>query len=131
MGFPLFGMVRSILKPFDFILILMVCAAIAIISFKVYHVDSQPFVVSVRTESGLSLYRIDQNRRLEVKGPMGITIVEIADAQVRVVSSPCRDKLCMLKGTLQKSGDWTACMPDRVYVGILGKDEEGLDEFSY
>ena len=130
-GFPLPGMVRNIVKPFDYVLVIMVCTAIAVLSFRVYHVDTQPSMVSVKTESGLSLYSIDQNRRLEVKGPMGITIIEIADSQVRVVSSPCRDKLCILKGTLQRSGDWTACMPNRVYVGIQGKVEEGLDEFSY
>lgn len=130
-GFPLLGMVRSIVKPFDYVLIIVICAAIAVLSFSVYHDDTQPFMVSVKTESGLSLYRLDQNRRLAVKGPIGTTLIEIVDAEVRVVSSPCRDKLCVLKGTLKKNGDWTACMPNRVYVSIQGKVEEGLDEFSY
>ncbi len=121
----------NIIKPFDYALIVVVCVAIAIISFRVYAVDNRPPMVSVKSESGLSLYTIETERHVEVEGPLGITHIEIADGKARVVSSPCRDKLCLLKGDLVKNGDWTACMPNRVYVGIQGKSEEELDGLSY
>ncbi len=124
-------MVKSIIKPFDYAVIIAVCVAIAMISFKVYTVDTRPPMVSIKSESGLSLYPIDIQRHIEVSGPLGITHIEIADGKVRVISSPCRDKLCLLKGDLVKNGDWTACMPNRVYVGIQGKNKEELDGFSY
>lgn len=122
---------KRILKPFDIVITIIVCAAIAAISIRVYKVDDQPVAVSIQSESGLSIYPLNQNQRLEVEGPQGITVIEIANEQVWVVSSPCRDKLCMTKGILQKNGDWSACMPNRVYVGIEGKNEEELDELSY
>ncbi|WP_217909531.1 NusG domain II-containing protein [Desulfosediminicola flagellatus] len=121
----------NIIKPFDYALIVVVCVAIAIISFRVYAVDNRPPMVSVKSESGLSLYTIETERHVEVDGPLGITHIEIADGKARVVSSPCRDKLCLLKGDLVKNGDWTACMPNKVYVGIQGKKEEELDGLSY
>ena len=86
----------------------------------------------MKTETGVNLYPLDQDQRIEVRGPLGATVIEIADGRVRVVSSPCRDKLCILKGDLVKIGDWTACMPNRVMLKIEGKDkDEGPDELSY
>lgn len=122
---------KRIVKPFDFFIITLVCIAIVAISIRVYKVDGRPVAVSIQSESGLSIYPLNQAQRLEVKGPQGITFVEIADKQVRVLSSPCRDKLCIIKGVLKKNGDWTACMPNRVYIGIKGGKEEELDELSY
>lgn len=122
---------KTILKPFDVVITILVCAAIAFISLKVYDVDGKPAGVRVKSETGVSIYPLSQNRRLEVEGPLGATVIDIADEQVRVVSSPCREKLCIIKGVLHKNGDWTACMPNLIYVGIEGGAEEGLDELSY
>lgn len=122
---------KNIIKPFDYAIIVVVCVVIAVISFRVYAVDNRPPMVSIKSESGLSLYPIDQKHHVEINGPLGITHIEIADGKARVVSSPCRDKLCLLKGDLVENGDWTACMPNRVYVGIQGKSEEELDGLSY
>ncbi|WP_163336283.1 NusG domain II-containing protein [Desulfopila sp. IMCC35008] len=122
---------KRIVKPFDVVITIMVCIAITVISFRVYTVDGQPVAVSIQSESGLSIYPLNQPQRLEVEGPQGLTVVEIVNKQARVVSSPCRDKLCIIKGVLKKNGDWTACMPNRIYVGIEGGKEEELDELSY
>lgn len=124
-------MVKNIIKPFDYLIIIVVCVCIAVISYRLYAIDHRPPMVNVKSESGLSLYSIDTKHHLEVNGPLGITHVEIADGKVRVVDSPCRDKLCLLKGDLEKNGDWTACMPNKVYVGVQGKNVEELDGFSY
>lgn len=122
---------KTTFKLFDIILILLVSAAIAVISVVVYKGDHRPGVVTVRSDDGVNLYPLDQDRILEVKGPLGITVVEIKNAHVRVISSPCRDKLCILKGDLVKNGDWTACMPNRFFIKIEGKNEEAPDEISY
>ena len=122
---------RNLLKPLDVLITILVCGAIAAISVKVYDVDGRPVAVSVQSQSGLSMYPLNENRRLEVPGPLGVTVVVISEKQVRVISSPCRDKLCMNKGVLKKNGDWTACLPNLVYVGIKGGNREELDELSY
>lgn len=109
----------------------MVCTAIVVISIRVYSFDGQPVAVNIQSESGLSIYPLNQTQHLEIEGPQGITVIEIAEKQVRVISSPCRDKLCITKGVLKNNGDWTACMPNRIYVGIEGGKEEELDEISY
>ena len=124
-------MLRKTLKPFDLILILAVSACIAAITAWVYAPGSGPAMLSVQSDAGVDLYPLDPPRRVEAKGPLGTTVIELSPAGARVLSSPCRDKLCILKGHLHKSGDWTACMPNRVFVAIKGGGEEALDELSY
>ena len=124
-------MLKNTIKPFDIVIIILVAAAIAGISAAVYRGDARPRVVVIKTEAGERMYPLDQNRTLKAEGPLGTTVIEIVDGRVKVVSSPCRDKLCILKGHLKKSGDWSACMPNRVFVEIRGGDKEALDELSY
>lgn len=122
---------KRFVKPLDLVITIMVCTAIVVISIRVYSFDGQPVAVNIQSESGLSIYPLNQTQHLEIEGPQGITVIEIAEKQVRVISSPCRDKLCITKGVLKNNGDWTACMPNRIYVGIEGGKEEELDEISY
>lgn len=64
-----------------------------------------------------------ENRRIEVAGALGISLIEIKDAQVRFVDSPCNNKLCVRSGWHQHAGETTACLPNQVSVRILGRDQ--------
>lgn len=61
-------------------------------------------------------------RQIAVSGPLGETVVEIAEGRARVVSSPCTQKICLRSGWLEAAGDATACVPNRVSVALLGRD---------
>lgn len=63
-----------------------------------------------------------ENRRVEVDGALGVSHIEIKDAQVRFVDSPCSNKLCVHSGWHRHAGDTTACLPNQVSVRILGRD---------
>ncbi len=63
-----------------------------------------------------------ENHRIEVDGAIGASHIEIKDAQVRFLDSPCSNKLCVLSGWHRHAGDTTACLPNQVSVRILGRD---------
>jgi len=44
--------------------------------------------------------------------------IKIEDNRARIVASPCRDKLCVHAGWLEKPGEVAACLPQRVVVEI-------------
>ncbi|MDR2687877.1 MAG: NusG domain II-containing protein [Oscillospiraceae bacterium] len=46
--------------------------------------------------------------------------VEIAGRRARVADSPCRDRLCVRAGWLERPGDVAVCLPQRVIVEIRG-----------
>jgi hypothetical protein len=84
--------------------------------------------VSIQSDGGTFLYPLDQPRRVAVPGPLGDTWVRIEDGHARVDDSPCRDKICIAAGVLRLTGEWTACLPNRVFVRVEGADDEdGVD----
>ncbi len=120
-----------LVKPFDIAIIILLCVTLVWISKTIYNNGNGSAMVEVKTAKALQLYPLDEDRQITVTGPLGETVIEIANQKVRILSSPCRGKLCITKGSLDSNGDWSACLPNRVYVGIKNKDEEHLDELSY
>ena len=49
--------------------------------------------------------------------------IEIDGGRARVADSPCRDKLCVHAGWLERPGDIAVCLPQRVIVEIRGAKE--------
>ncbi len=58
----------------------------------------------------------------------GVTI-KIEGKTVMVENSNCPDKICVKTGKLTKSGQSTACVPNRVTVFITGKSD--IDIITY
>jgi len=58
-------------------------------------------------------------------------VVEVDGSRARVVSSPCRDKLCINAGWLEKPGEIAACLPQRVVVEIRSEKGGGVDGIAY
>ncbi len=83
--------------------------------------------VVIQSDDGDFIYPIDDEREVHVTGPLGHTVVRIADGAVAVTASPCRDKICIAAGVLHSAGEWTACLPNRVFVRVSGADQEEHD----
>ena len=62
------------------------------------------------------------DREVDVPGALGVSHIEISQAQVRFVSSPCSNKVCIHGGWLRHAGETLACLPNQVSVRILGRD---------
>ena len=65
---------------------------------------------------------IDRNNAVSVEGPMGKTQIEIKDHNVRIMASPCNNKLCVHQGWTQQGT--IICLPNRVIVTIEGKPRQ-------
>jgi len=72
---------------------------------------------------------LDEDRIVKVSGPLGVSIVEIKDGRVRMLSSPCPDKLCIKEGYIDKAGQVIICIPNRIVIKIEGR--AGLDALTY
>ena len=56
----------------------------------------------------------------KVQGAIGITTFEIKDGRVRIIDSPCPNKICVHQG-------WDSplvCLPNNVIISIESEDEE-------
>lgn len=118
----LIGGVR--LKPYDWVV--FVVAILVVVAFSLLALDRTGTASSVlvRTDEGDFIYPLDRDATFEVDGPLGVSIIEIADGSVRFVDSPCRDRICVAAGELSEAGQWAACLPNRVFVSVTGDTGE-------
>jgi hypothetical protein len=61
---------------------------------------------------------------LNLKTEHGVVQIEIKDKQARIISSPCKDKLCLKQGFISKPGETIVCLPEKVLLTIKTTKEE-------
>ena len=73
------------------------------------------------------VFSLDEDRIIQVQGSLGQTTVEIRARRVRIVDSPCPNKLCISQGWIRTGS--VICLPNNVAVTIGGHAdrESGLD----
>ena len=69
------------------------------------------------------VYSIKNQQQITVAGSQGDSVIEIRDGKVRMVSSPCNGKICVLSGWHQHSGDNIVCLPNKVGVSLISNQE--------
>ena len=119
------------LKLFDYTAVILSAAVVIIFSIYIYSDRNEPAVVKIECCGKVWLYQLDADRELHIEGPIGITEIHIENNSVYIHDSPCPDKLCVLAGKLDKTGQWAACLPNRVFVSIEGSEDEEIDELNY
>jgi hypothetical protein len=85
---------------------------------------------TVQIEVNGTVYKtvsLHTNQTLSVPGPLGYTIVTIQDGEVFVTESPCRAKICIRTGHISHSGQLIVCVPNKVVVRVMGKEELPYD----
>lgn len=74
---------------------------------------------------------LDHPHLVTVRGPLGDNILQVERGKIRVITSPCKGKQCIHAGWLHTSGDFTACLPNRVSIEVHSNTEEHFDEIAY
>jgi hypothetical protein len=120
---------NKILKAGDFFIIIVAVALIVILFTKFFFSRPAEQQVKITGRSSQEYYELNEDRVVEVEGPLGITKVIIEDGEVWVENSPCREKICMRMGRIKRTGDQLICIPNRVVVEIEG-DIEYIDAIS-
>jgi hypothetical protein len=72
---------------------------------------------------------LNQERVVDVPGPLGVSQIVIHNHQARFQSSPCRNQYCVHQGWLSHAGQIAVCLPNRVTLELVG--EKGYDSLNY
>ena len=83
-------------------------------------------VVTVNQKEAIRL-PLNQDQITHVKGPLGLTEIEVKKGRARIVRSPCKNKECIKSGYIRYADRLAACIPNRVVVRIVGKSHRGVD----
>lgn len=73
---------------------------------------------------------LSRNRRIDVPGPLGTTVVAVDKRRVRVVSDPGPRQYCVRQGWLARPGEIAICAPNQVSVQVQG-GKSAYDSLSY
>jgi len=63
---------------------------------------------------------LKQDQTLEIAGSIGSSTLKIEDGRVRFISSPCQGQQCVHSGWQSHSGEFTACLPNRIALQVIG-----------
>jgi hypothetical protein len=83
-------------------------------------------VVTVNQKETIRL-PLDQDQKTHVKGPIGLTEIEVKNGRARIIRSPCKNKVCIKSGYIRYADRLAACIPNRVVIRIVGKSHRGVD----
>ncbi|MCX8006792.1 MAG: NusG domain II-containing protein [Coriobacteriia bacterium] len=106
----------------------LLCAACAAtpLSGAWAHASTRGAVAVVRCPAGVRHISLREDARYRVDGLAGSVILEVHHGTLRVVSSSCRDKVCIRAGSIDAPGEAVVCIPNGVTVTVEG-DERSLD----
>jgi hypothetical protein len=113
----------SLLKPADVTIIVASALAFVLTALAIY---GGPAPASLVVSSGTDewIYPLSEERTIEVQGPIGMTMVQIKDRQARIISSPCSNQLCVASHPIAQTGDWSACLPNGIFIRAEGDYED-------
>lgn len=117
----------SILKPLDIVAILVVAGLVSAVSLASFSGRAGLERIVITGRSGTWIYPLDYEGRVEIPGPLGLTVVSFRGGEALIEDSPCPTKSCVQMGGIRVKGQWLACLPNEVFVRIEGGG--GHDEF--
>lgn len=86
--------------------------------------------VEIIAENQKFLYFLQEDKVLVFQGPVGETHVTISNQQVQVTDSPGRQKICVNAGAISQNGQWLACLPNKVFLRIIGNNNSKQDNIN-
>lgn len=121
---------KAILKPLDIVILCLSITLILLIVLGIYAAPRKANEVIIRGQDKTWIFPLDAEEQIQVPGPLGNTLVEIHGGKAAIVSSPCKNQTCVERGHLNRSGQWTACLPNNVFLLIEGVHDD-LDAVSW
>lgn len=124
------------IKLLDGIFLLTYPLLIALSLFLVFKParEGDTLFVEITAEGKKWIYPLNQDKELTFHGPLGgVSKIKIENGTARVSESETVNKIGVLMGPLAHPGDWSAVLPHRIFLRIIGKRKEKkkFDSLSY
>lgn len=83
--------------------------------------------------SGGKIFRelpLTPDTRLQVPGPLGVSIITIHNRQARIESDPSPRQYCVRQGWLKQAGEIAICLPNEISIEMAGRNKS-YDSLNY
>ncbi len=110
-------------KIFDILIFLVLMGISVLLIFKLFSGNKDRVLVQVDDEN--YEFPLSQEEKIyEVKGPLGITKIQVENFKARIIDSPCPNKTCVALGFSNP----IICLPNHVIVQVI-RQEVNEDDF--
>ncbi|PLX82751.1 MAG: hypothetical protein C0616_01620 [Desulfuromonas sp.] len=72
---------------------------------------------------------LNDERHVDIPGPLGSTRVGIVNGAVAVEQASCPQRICMGMTPASKAGDMVACVPNRLLIVVEGNPVNGEERY--
>jgi len=110
-------------------LLLGVLILLSILSYLTFHIlkpRGGEVWVSVNNRT-VGIYPLNRDRTIQVKGPIGTTVIRIHQGEAAITKAPCTHKLCQKMGPIPAHGPVMICIPNRIVVEIKNRKGRETD----
>jgi hypothetical protein len=107
--------------------IIAACGAGAVFFFPFVQSHSPATIAVFRDNAKVAQYPLSQDRTFTVRGNGGAMTVSVENGGVRVLSSSCPKKICMLAGTIRHGGQQIVCVPNHVLIELETAPKGAVD----
>ncbi|MBU2515203.1 NusG domain II-containing protein [bacterium] len=123
-------------RPLDVLILILLffSAIISFISFKSVSGSQAEIRIQNKTIAMLDLNQPLQEREIPTR--IGVVTIQYGEGSIRVISSPCTQKICLLQGAIESTHEHIICLPARMTISIINDRNtinplEKIDAFSY
>ncbi|MDE6736795.1 MAG: NusG domain II-containing protein [Treponemataceae bacterium] len=114
-------------RPLDICLLAAYLAAIAASLFLLRGARTGTPLLVVNTPDGEFVYPLDTDRTIPAAGALGTSILVIRDGRASFAESPCPNKDCLRSAAISRTGEWAACLPNRILIRIESAASPAFD----
>ncbi len=118
------------IKPGDWLTLALGGFCVLLLSFKLWSGELADKAV---IRSGGKIFRevpLSRDQKIEVPGPLGISIIAIQHRKARIASDPSPRQYCVRQGWLEQAGEIALCLPNQVSVELVGSHKR-YDSLNY
>jgi hypothetical protein len=118
------------IKPGDWLTLLLGGTFVVVLTLKLWNSDLADKAI---IRSGGKVFRevsLSRDQKIEVPGPLGVSIVSIRHRKARIASDPSPRQYCVRQGWLQQAGEIAICLPNQVSVELAGSRRK-YDSLNY
>jgi len=118
------------LKAGDWLTLLLGAGCVALLALNLWNGGIADKAI---IRSGGKVFRevpLSRDQRIEVPGPLGVSVITIEKRRARITSDPSPRQYCVRQGWLQQAGEIAICLPNEISVELTGSVKK-YDSLNY
>lgn len=114
----------------DYLVVLLGLVLVVYLFKSLWHTEHAAKLQIRQGDKVFATFSLNQDRTIDVAGPLGNSRIVIQQGTARFLESPCSNQYCVHQGWLSHVGQAAICLPNRVSLELLGADKP-YDSLNY